>query len=115
LARKHADVQPALQLRQVPQLMLNGTDTRSPTLTRFTPGPTSSITPMFSCPRTMPASSGARPSKGCKSEPQMLAVVIRMIASSGCSIFGSGTSSTAMSNGPLYTTAFMALPLLSMG
>ena len=39
LARRHADVHPSVQLRQVPQARLNGTDTRSPTLTRFTPGP----------------------------------------------------------------------------
>ena len=84
-----------MQLRQVPQAMLNGTDTRSPTLIRLTAAPTSSTMPMFSWPRTLPSSTAVRPSYMCRSEPQMLVVVIRTIASVGSSIVGSGTSSTA--------------------
>src|SRR5207244_8418991 len=83
LARRHAQVQPAVQLRQVPHAILNGTDTRSPMEIRSTPDPTSSTTPMFSWPSTMPASSGARPSYGCRSDPEMLAVVILITASDG--------------------------------
>ena len=37
----------------------------------------------------------------------MLAVVILITASDGCSIRGSATFSTATSNAPLYTTAFI--------
>ncbi len=46
--RVQNDDQPVVQLRQLPQPMLNGTDTRSPGLKNVTPGPTSSTTPMFS-------------------------------------------------------------------
>ncbi len=74
--------------------MLNGTDTRSPTLIRLTPAPTSWTMPMFSWPRTVPSSTAVRPSYMCKSDPQMLVVVILMTASVGASIRGSGTSST---------------------
>ncbi len=73
--------------------MLNGTETRSPTLIRSTPGPTSTTTPMFSCPSVMPDSMAARPSYGCRSEPQMLVVVMRITASSGASMRESSTSS----------------------
>ena len=100
LARKHAQVQPAVQLRQLPQAMLNGTDTRSPTEIRSTPTPVSSTTPMFLWPRTMPASSGARPSYGCRSDPKMFAVVILTIASEDASMRGSATSSTDTLRGP---------------
>jgi len=62
LARRQADVKPSLQFRQVPQARLNGTETRSPTLTRPTAAPTASTMPMFSCPSTIPASISARPS-----------------------------------------------------
>jgi hypothetical protein len=48
LVRRQKDVQPPVQFRHVPQAMLNGTLTRSPTLIRPTPEPTSSTTPMFS-------------------------------------------------------------------
>ena len=45
-----AEVKPSLQFRQVPHARLKGTDTRSPTLIRFTADPTSSTMPMFSWP-----------------------------------------------------------------
>ena len=101
---------PATQLRQEPQAILNGTETRSPTLIRLTPGPVSSTIPMFSWPSTLPSSTEVRPSYMCRSDPQILVVVIRTSASFASSIRGCGTSSTATSNGPLYTTAFMAPP-----
>ena len=95
LVRRQNDVQPPVQLRQLPQAMLNGTDTRSPTFTRVTPGPTSSTMPMFSWPRTLPSSTAVRPSYMCRSDPQMLVVVMRTTASSGPSTFASGTSVTS--------------------
>ncbi len=70
-----------VQLRPAPQATSNGTDTRSPTLTNRTPGPTSSTTPMFSWPRTLPTSTDVRPSYMCRSESQMLLVVSRITAS----------------------------------
>jgi hypothetical protein len=87
-------------LRQVPQAMLNGTDTRSPALTRPTAPPTSSTIPVFSCPRILPFSTAVRPSYMCRSDPQMLVVVIRTIASVGASIRGSGTCWTDTVRGP---------------
>ena len=57
--------------------------------------------PMFSWPSTLPSSTLVRPSYMCRSDPQMLVVVIRTTASVGAWIVASGTSSTATSNGPL--------------
>jgi hypothetical protein len=94
------EVQPALQLRQLPQAMLNGTDTRSPTLIRSTAGPTCSTMPVFSCPSTVPGSTFVRPSYMCRSEPQMLVVVIRTTASCGRRTRGSATSPMASCRGP---------------
>ena len=92
-------MKPAWQFRQKPQATLNGITTRSPSSRPVTPLPTSSTRPRFSCPNTMPGSAAVRPSYMCRSLPQMQAEVIRTIASSGCSMRGSGTSSTATSNG----------------
>ena len=50
---------------------------------------------------------GPSTSYRCRSEPQIAVVVTRMIASVGCSIFGSGTSSTRTSLVPCHTTAFI--------
>ncbi len=55
---------------------------------------------MFSWPKTVPSSTLVRPSYMWRSEPQMLVVVMRTIASRGVSIRGSGTSSTATEYGP---------------
>jgi len=57
--------------------------------------------PMFSWPKTMPSWAAVRPSYMCKSDPHMQDEVILTITSFGCSIFGSGTFSTATLNGPL--------------
>src|SRR3954447_4533346 len=65
---------------------------------------------MFSWPKTRPVSKLVRPSYMCRSEPQMLVVVMRTRMSFGSSIRASGTSVTATSPGPWYTTAFMAVP-----
>ena len=88
--------------------MLNGTTTRSPGLSRVTPGPTSSTMPIGSCPRTSPGFRyGPSTSYRCRSEPQMAVEVIRTIASVGSSIRGSGTSSTRTSRLPCQVSAFM--------
>ena len=51
---------------------------------------------------------GPRTPYKCRSEPQIAVEVSRTIASVGCSIFGSGTSSTRTSLVPCQTTAFIA-------
>src|SRR5512135_2929291 len=88
--------------------MVDGTTTRSPTLKLRTDEPTSSMIPTPSCPRIVPASMpGMVPRTMCRSVPQMALAVRRTIASVGCSIFGSGTSSRRMSPIPWKTTAFI--------
>jgi hypothetical protein len=86
---------------QKPHATLNGSTTRSPTCTLLTADPVSTTSPRFSCPKVRPGSKLVRPSYMCRSEPQMLAAVIFTSTSAGCSIFASGTSSTATSFGPL--------------
>src|SRR5882757_1818186 len=100
-------VYPARQFLQKPQATLNGITTRSPVVREVTPWPTSSITPRFSCPNTMPASAAVRPSYMCRSDPQIAEDVIRTITSFGCWILGSSTSATFTANGFSYTTAFI--------
>lgn len=90
---------PARQFRQEPQATVNGITTRSPCSRAETPAPTSSTMPRFSWPNTAPGSAPARPSYAHRSAPQMHVEVIRTITSFGCSIRGSGTSSTATSKG----------------
>src|ERR1700733_11291816 len=79
----------------------------SPTWTFSTASPTSTISPTFSWPKIRPCSKSVRPSYMCRSEPQMLVLVIRTSASVGFSMRASGTSSTLTWRGPWYTTAFM--------
>ncbi|MGX1094196.1 hypothetical protein RKD47_004877 [Streptomyces albogriseolus] len=100
-------MKPSTQLVQKPQATLKGMTTRSPSLSEVTPGPTSAMMPMFSWPKVMPGSAAVRPSYMCRSDPQIAVEVTRTITSFGCWIVGFSTSSTATSNGPLYTTAFM--------
>lgn len=52
----HWDWRPCPHMKQWPQLMLNGTTTRSPGDTEVTSGPVSSTIPIGSCPRMSPAS-----------------------------------------------------------
>src|SRR4051812_201990 len=95
------DHQPFRQKKHSPQQMVNGTTTRSPTLSFLLPEPTSTTSPMNSWPRTSPLCiSGIYPSYKCKSEPQMAVEVTLTIASRGSSIRGSGTSSTRTSYRP---------------
>ena len=98
---------PLSQFAQKPQAMLNGRQTISPTLMRSTALPTSITSPRFSCPIILPFSKSVQPSYMCRSEPQMLVLVILTSTSVGRSIFASGTSFTLTSRGPLYTTAFI--------
>src|ERR1035437_2780719 len=72
-----------------------------PTLIRSTASPTSATRPRFSWPRTRPSSMSVRPSYMCRSEPQMLVLVIFTSTSVGRSIFASGTFFTRTSRGPL--------------
>ena len=87
--------------------MLNGTTTRSPTARWCTSAPTSSTMPIGSWPTTSPGvMNGVRGSYRWRSEPHSPVEVIRTMASVGCSIRGSGTSSTRMSRRPCQVTAF---------
>ncbi len=94
-------LRPFSQLAQKPQPMLNGRQTRSPTLTRSTAEPTSITSPRFSWPRMRPGSMSVRPSYMCRSEPQMLVLVILTSTSVARSMVASGMSMTWTSRGPL--------------
>src|SRR4051812_37050722 len=102
---------PREQYQQLPQKMLNGTITRSPTWRFCTDDPTSSTTPMNSCPNVWPIRvSGIIPWYRCRSEPQIAASWTRTIASLGCSIRGLSFSSTRSLYGPRYVIARMVPP-----
>ena len=62
----------SLQLRQRPQAMLKGTETRSPTLMNSTSRPASITSPVISWPRINPGGAVVRPRTICWSLPQML-------------------------------------------
>jgi hypothetical protein len=96
-----APVRPASQFLQKPQETLKGGQTQSPTLIRSTPSPVSTTWPRFSWPSTRPFFMSVRPSYICKSEPQMLVLVIFTSTSVGRSIFASGTFLICTSRGPL--------------
>ena len=69
---RQQDQLPSLHMRHSPQLMLNGTTTRSPFFSLWFGEPTSTTSPMNSCPSTSPDSIvGICPSIRCRSEPQM--------------------------------------------
>src|SRR5713101_442815 len=69
-------VLPSLQLRQRPQAMLKGTETRSPTFTNSTSRPASITSPVISCPRTSPLGAVVRPRTMCWSLPQIFVQTI---------------------------------------
>ena len=83
LTFRQIPVLPSLQLRQRPQEMLNGTEHRSPTLMNSTPGPTSTTSPVISCPRTNPSGAVVRPRTMCWSLPQMLVATFFRITACG--------------------------------
>src|SRR5919107_4723944 len=94
--------------RQWPHAIGNGTTTRSPTDRLFTLSPTSTTSPMNSCPSTSPLLIvGTNPLYRCRSEPQIAVLVIFTIASRWLRIFGSGTSSTCTLRVPCQQFAFM--------
>src|SRR5215207_9255196 len=107
---------PASHAAQAPQEMGKGTTTRSPTFRFLTPGPTSTTSPMNSCPRMSPRSMvGTNPLNRCRSDPQMAVEVIFTIASCALRILGSGTSSICTFLLPIQQLAFMVClsPFLS--
>src|SRR5690242_4681192 len=68
--------------KQLPHAIGNGTTTRSPFCRFVTPPPTSTTSPINSCPRMSPLSIvGTKPLYRCKSEPQIAVDVIFTIAS----------------------------------
>ena len=100
-------------MKQWPQAMLNGTTTRSPGRRVVTASPTASTTPIGSWPRMSPSRmNGAITSYKCRSDPHSPLLVMRMIASVGSSMVGSGTVSTRTSRGPCQVSARMLVPLL---
>ncbi len=102
-----------MQLKQLPQAMLKGSTTRSPFLICFTAAPTSTTTPMFSWPITIPGFASVRPSSMCRSLPQIPLEVIRITASVGLSTRAFSTSSTFTFLPSCNTTACMVLSAFS--
>src|SRR5215210_4082244 len=79
------------QKTHLPQAILNGTRTWSPTLSLPTSAPICSTTPVNSCPNVVPTRvSGTAPLYKCRSDPQIHDLVTRTIASCGCTILGMG-------------------------
>src|SRR3954447_2110612 len=104
----HNENKPSSQKLQFPQEMGNGTTTRSPLFRFFTALPTSTTSPINSCPRMSPCSIvGMYPSYKCRSDPQMAVEVIRTMASRGFKISGSGTRSTRTSFLPYQQVALI--------
>src|ERR1700674_4752158 len=102
-------VLPSRQLRQRPPAMLKGTETRSPTFKNSTSLPFSMISPVISCPRTIPAGAVVRPRTICWSLPQMLVLISLRITP--CSHLrdpsanlGKSMDWTSTLPGPAYTT-----------
>ena len=78
--------------------MIDGTTTRSPLRTLLTSRPTSTTSPMNSWPRMSPSRIiGMWPTIGCRSDPQVVELVILSITSLRVQDFGSATVSTRRS------------------
>src|ERR1700692_2223101 len=102
-------VLPSRQLRQRPHAMLRGTETRGPPFKNSTPLPFSMISPVISCPSTIPAGAVVRPRTICWSLPQIL--VLTTLRITPCSHFrdpsdnfGKSIGRTSTFPGPTYTT-----------
>src|SRR5207237_6039635 len=108
---RHSLCHPSRQNTHVPSDHRNGETTRSPVLTPWTPAPTSSTTPMNSCPIRRPFSSCGIVLYGQRSLPQIAARVTRTRASVGSIRWASGTFSTRTSPAPYMRVARIALPL----
>ena len=80
---------------------MHETSTLSPGAMVLTPVPMLSTVPTASCPRMRPAvTSGVSPLRMWRSEPQMVVVSTRTMASVSASSTGSGTSVQALDPGP---------------
>src|SRR3954462_6384176 len=94
LVFSHREKVPFLHEVQRPHEMGNGTTTRSPIARFFTAEPSSTTSPMNSCPRMSPFSmEGMKPLNRWMSEPQIAVEVTFTIASCAFKILGSGTFS----------------------
>src|SRR5713101_6548045 len=109
LTFKQMPVLPSRQLRQRPHAMLKGADTRSPTSKNSTSLPFSMISPVISCPRTIPAGAVVRPRTICWSLPQIF--VLTTLRITPCSHFrdpsdnfGKSIGRTSTFPRPTYTT-----------
>ena len=104
---------PRLHCSHSPQMIVNGTTTRSPfRKLPFMPEPTSTTSPIISWPIMSPGSiAGMRLWKRWRSEPQMAQLVTLTMASRGSWISGSETVSHLMSSFPCQTSAFINDPL----
>src|SRR5688500_4192353 len=112
----HSEYMSRSHCAQCPQAIGKGTTTRSPTARLWTPVPTSTISPMNSCPRMSPRFMvGMNPLYRCRSDPQMAVLVILTIASRGLRMVGSGTSSTLRVFVPYQQLAFMGVLLQGIG
>ena len=96
----HEVCSPARQNSQTPQEIANGAITKSPGVTVVTSAPTSSTTPISSCPIELPSAEVGAEWYGCRSLPQTQARVTRTSASVGCWSFGSGAVITRTSPAP---------------
>src|SRR5918998_5373019 len=97
-------------MKQWPQETWKGMTTRSPTERFVAPLPTSSTIPIGSWPRMSPSGmNGVRTSYRWRSEPQIAVIVMRITASVGSRIVGSGTSSNRTSRLPCRASAFIPL------
>jgi hypothetical protein len=91
--RRHPGVlvNPARQAPQRPQLISNGTTTRSPTCTFATSLPTSSTSATHSCPMLSGSGNGVSPSASARSRSQVATAIGRTSAASGPGGGGAGT------------------------
>jgi len=91
-----------------PQLIVNGTTTRSPSSNVSTSLPTSITSPVGSWPITSSARiEGISSLYRCRSEPRIAVAVTSIIASFGLTISGRGTFSTRMSSFPCQVSALI--------
>jgi hypothetical protein len=98
---RQCEYMPLLQESQVPQAVMHETSTRSPGSKPRTAEPVCSITPMPSCPSVRPSQTlGTSPLRMCRSVPQIVAVVMRTMASVASSSSGRGLSSQERRPGP---------------
>ena len=98
---RQTPVLPSLHIRQRPQAMLKGTEQMSPSLTKSTSSPTSTTSPVISCPRVCPTGAVVRPRTMCWSEPQMLVVTSLRMAAWGAFFFRPNPDDTSSGSSSL--------------